>query len=147
MILLEQEFLIPLVSWILGGAVVFGIYHFLYKQILKHKGSITNTLLIIKAPLFIGSSNVLLGIALFTLFYILSLGHSPSKLLTIFFTILIIYILFVIPIFIGSIAISFVNYKKQLITIKNLILTVLMNIICIVAFIMFFYMCIGMLVY
>lgn len=141
------EFLILLASWILGGAVVFGLYYLLYKRILKKKGTITSISFIVKAPLFIGCSNALLGVALYILFYVLSLGHSPSTLITVFFTILICYIMLAIPVFIGSIAITIVEYKKQLISSKKLGIVLLMNIICIISFFMFFHLCIGMLVY
>jgi len=142
MIFSVEQFLIPLILLafcILGGAVVFGLYYFLYRRTLKKQGSITSTSFVVKAPLIIGYSHALL--AIFILVYVLNQGYFPFMLGGYLFIILFYYILLAIPTSIGSIAITIVNYKKQLISRKRFGLVVLMNIICIILFLMFFYVC------
>jgi len=142
MTFLEQQFLILLTFCILGGLLVFGIYYLLYKRAIKKNMPITSESFVARAPLIISCSHALL--AIFILVYVLNQWHFPFMLGGYFFIILFYYIFLAMPVFIGSIAISILNYKKQLISNKKLGLVVLINIICIILFLMLFYMCFSM---
>lgn len=110
-----------------GGFIVFWIYYLSYRS---------NIVKALVTSLIFGCTHTLLAIVIFTTSYLTDIGYIPRNLpefLKVVFTIAgAYYFLLAIPISIGSIAITFVFYKKKMITNKVLGLIVLMNIIHIV---------------
>jgi len=128
-----MEILFSLAWQILGGGLVFGVYYLLYRHALKKKGSITNASFVVKAPLFIGLANL---VALVCLFFRL----VPLESSTLLYNIFSIYYFFSIDaLSIGSIAITFLEYKRKLISSKRFGIVLLINIICIILVLMLHY--------
>jgi len=133
--------LIYLASWILGGAVIFGLYYLLYKRTLKKNMPITNTSFIVKAPLIIGRINALLFVGQAILVYLDdSQGRIPFLIRFIVVIILIYLIILSVPISIASIATTFVFYKKKLVTKDRLLDVFFTNGIFVVIMLIYLYL-------
>lgn len=123
-----------------GGTIVVGLYYLLYMLTIKKKQVVTSSSLVIRTPLIIGFVNVLLGILIlpFVLNLLPAFFYTDCLSLIVIY-ILIYYYILVSPVAIGSITISFMEYKKGLITSKRLGIVTLVNIIGIVLVFVFFF--------
>lgn len=133
--------LLLIVYYIVGGGVIFGLYYLLYILTIKKKCSVQSTSLVVRMPLIISCIYILLVVvdALVTILLVLEYFSIPigTTIDAIGSDAVGLYLVLVVPISMGSIAISFLFYIKKLMTRNRFILIILMNIIGIILLVVF----------
>lgn len=118
---------------IVGGTIAFGLYYFLYRRTEKKPGMVQQSSFVVKAPLVFGWINALLGAAFLLYYTIAPAAFSPdttfsSLLALVMMTIFSSYFYYLaMPVSIGSLGISILEYKKDQIAVKRFWLVLLLN--------------------
>lgn len=147
----RQWFFIFWACCVVGGGIVFGIYYLLYTLTVKKKYDIKSRAFLVKVPLIIGFINLVALLGCTPILIILAFG--PVRLLIpdnsiflflvkeVLIIILACYLILAVPLSIGSIAVSFVFYKRKLI-IKGILLSVVLrhSIYIVIIFIIYYVM-------
>ncbi len=144
---------ILIITGIVGGAIIFGLYFLLYIVAIQHsKEKVIDKSLVARLPLIVGIINSTISIILFAIILLPILISFFGKMFampeeffntarTIFstglssfhtFPVFLICLFLPIPLSLGSIAISFLQMKKNYMTKKIFLRIFLLNAICII---------------
>jgi len=120
---------------IAGGAVVLGIYYWLYKRTQKKSSMVKPSAFVVRAPLIFGWINAVLGVVFLVYYLIAPAAFSEDTSLfssfgLVLMTIFSSYFYFLaMPISIGSIGIAVVKKKQAVISAKRFWLLLGLNVV------------------